>query len=72
MKQTQIDVIAARYWSHSRPITVAYLGFWRLGAEIMKCDESASPIKQESCPIAKMTAQCDKSKQTATPPPKIT
>jgi len=29
--------------------------------------------KQESCDIAKMTARCaDKSKQTATPPPKIT
>jgi len=30
-------------------------------------------VKQESCAIANMTARCaDKSKQTATPPPKIT
>jgi len=30
-------------------------------------------VKQESCAIEKMTAQCaDKSKQTATPPPEIT
>jgi len=30
-------------------------------------------IKQESCAITKITARCDdKSKQTATPPPKIT
>jgi len=34
---------------------------------------SVSYIKQESCAIAKMTVRCvDKSKQTATPPPKIT
>jgi len=31
------------------------------------------PDEPESCAIAKMTARCaDKSKQTATPPPKIT
>jgi len=38
-------------------------------------DASAPPawVTQESCAIANMTARCaDKSKQTATPPPKIT
>jgi len=34
---------------------------------------TGTTTKQESCAIAKMTVQCaDKSKQTATPSPKIT
>jgi len=33
---------------------------------------SCTDYKQESCAVTKMTAQCaDKSKQTASPPPKI-
>jgi len=38
-----------------------------------KWQSKQNPAKQESCPIAEMTALCaDKSKQTATPPPEIT
>jgi len=41
--------------------------------DMMQDSVAGNNYQQESCAIAKMTARCaDKSKQTATPSPKIT
>ena len=54
--------------SHEDPYIVASSGELKVSRRSLQV-----AVEQESCAIAKMTARCaDKSKQTATPPPKIT